>query len=213
MNIDNTHLSTLWHKIVTQSDQKAFEELFTGCYTRLVKFAAEYLQSTEAAEEVVSDVFMKLWTGRQQFEAVAHIGKYLFTAVRNQSLNHLRQFSNIHIVSTDDAGEARLVNTFDPCSATEWRELLLRLDEAVEQLSPRRRMIFRLIKDEGFKPKEVAEILQLSHRTVETQLFQAVKQLHVILAPYLSDYRQKTPATDILSIAGLLAILLPGMAS
>lgn len=209
MKTDKAHLSTLWQNICTQSNQKAFEELFTLCYARLVKFAAEYLQSTEAAEEVVSDVFMKLWTGRQQFAEVAQIDKYLFTAVRNQSLNHLRQFSNYHIVPADEAGEAHIVNTFDPCTATEWRELLLRLDEAVEMLPARRRVIFRLIKEEGFKPKEVAEILQISHRTVETQLFQAVKQLQIILEPYLSTSREKTRSVDPLTVAGLLAVLLP----
>lgn len=211
MNTDKIHLSTLWQYVCEQSDQKAFEELFTLCYSRLVKFATEYLQSAEAAEEVVSDVFMKLWTGRKQFTDIAYIDKYLFTAVRNQALNHLRQFSSYRVLPADEAGEANLVNTFDPCTATEWRELLLRLDEAVEMLPPKRRMVFRLIKEEGFKPKEVAEILHLSPRTVETQLFQAVKQLHTILDPYLSQYREKSRSLDALSVAGLLAVLLPGL--
>lgn len=207
MKTDKAHLSTLWQNICAHSDQKAFEELFTLCYARLVKFAAEYLQSAEAAEEVVSDVFMKLWTGRQQFAEIAYIDKYLFTSVRNQSLNHLRQFSNYRIVPAGNE-LVNIVNSADPCTATEWRELLRRLDSAVEMLPPKRRMIFRLVREEGFKPKEVAEILHLSPRTVETQLFHAVKQLHAVLLPYLSQYKGKTRSLDALTVGALLAALL-----
>ncbi|WP_343308230.1 RNA polymerase sigma-70 factor [Chitinophaga niabensis] len=203
---DKMHLSTLWQNICQHDDQKSFEALFHLCYQRLVRFSMEYVHSHQVAEEIVSDLFLKLWTGRQSFREVVHIEKYLFTAIRNQSLNHMRKYSAYRVISTEDSGEEQsIIHSFDPSHATEWKELLTRLDEAIEMLPPGRRQIFRLIKEEGFKPREVAEILNLSHRTVETQLFKAVKQLHTTLQPYLT--RQKTTGS-MLPLAILLAALL-----
>jgi RNA polymerase sigma-70 factor (family 1) len=203
---DKMHLSTLWQNICQQDDQKSFEALFHLCYQRLVRFSMEYVHSHQVAEEIVSDLFLKLWTGRQSFREVVHIEKYLFTAIRNQSLNHMRKYSAYRVISTEDSGEEHgIIHSFDPSHATEWKELLARLDEAIEMLPPGRRQIFRLIKEEGFKPREVAEILNLSHRTVETQLFKAVKQLHITLQPYLT--RQKATGS-ILPLAILLTALL-----
>lgn len=201
---DKTHLSTLWQNVCLDDDQKAFETLFHLCYQRLVRFAIDYVHSHQVAEEIVSDLFLKLWTGRQSFREIVHIEKYLFTAIRNQSLNHMRKYSAYRVISTEDSEELNIIHSFDPSQATEWRELLARLDEAVEMLPPGRRQIFRLIKEEGFKPREVAEILNLSHRTVETQLFKAVKQLHVTLQPYLTQQRT---TGSVLPLAILLAAL------
>ena len=74
-----------------------------------------------------------------------------------------------------------MVDTASPADATEWKELLFKLQQAVDALPPERKRIFKLVKEEGFTCKQVAEILQLSPRTVETQLFKAVKQLRITL--------------------------------
>lgn len=194
MKTDKTYLNTLWQRISTDNDQRAFEELFHHCYQRLVRFAAEYVQSRESAEEIVSDIFLKLWAGRDAYRDVLNIEKYLFTAVRNQSLNYLRKFSAYRVVTTDNPEQLNIAYSHDPYKASEWKELLAKLDEAVEMLPPRRRKIFRLVREEGFKPREVAEIMNLSHRTVETQLFKAVKTLHVVLQPHLPSRQKNAPA-------------------
>lgn len=206
MKTDKTYLNTLWQRISQENDQRSFEELFNGCYQRLVRFAVEYVHSHESAEEIVSDIFLKLWAGRDTYKDVLHIEKYLFTAVRNQSLNYLRKFSTFRVVTTDNPEQLNIAYSHDPYKASEWKELLAKLDEAVEMLPPRRRKIFRLIREEGFKPREVAEIMNLSHRTVETQLFKAVKTLHVVLQPYLSSQQRSAPAA--IDPAVLLSLLL-----
>ena len=94
----------------------------------------------------------------------------------------------------------------DPYKASEWKELLARLDESVEMLPPKRRKIFRLVREEGFRPREVAEIMNISPRTVETQLFKAVKTLHAVLRPHL-PVRQKAASTAA-GEAFLLSLLL-----
>ncbi|GEP97235.1 RNA polymerase sigma-70 factor [Chitinophaga cymbidii] len=206
MKTDKAYLNTLWQRITKENDQRSFEELFHLCYQRLVRFAVEYVHSHESAEEIVSDIFLKLWAGRDGYTDVLHIEKYLFTAVRNQSLNYLRKFSAYRVVATENPEQLHIAYTHDPYKASEWKELLAKLDEAVEMLPPRRRKIFRLIREEGFKPKEVAEIMNLSHRTVETQLFKAVKTLHVVLQPYLSSRQKSAPAA--IDSAALLSLVL-----
>lgn len=200
MKTDKAYLNTLWQRITQENDQRSFEELFHLCYQRLVRFAVEYVHSHESAEEIVSDIFLKLWAGRDTYGDVLHIEKYLFTAVRNQSLNYLRKFSAYRVVTTDSPEQLNIAYSHDPYKASEWKELLAKLDEAVEMLPPRRRKIFRLVREEGFKPREVAEIMNLSHRTVETQLFKAVKTLHVVLQPYLSSRQKNTPAAADMAI-------------
>lgn len=200
MKTDKAYLNTLWQRITQENDQRSFEELFHLCYQRLVRFAVEYVHSHESAEEIVSDIFLKLWAGRDTYGDVLHIEKYLFTAVRNQSLNYLRKFSAYRVVTTDSPEQLNIAYSHDPYKASEWKELLAKLDEAVEMLPPRRRKIFRLVREEGFKPREVAEIMNLSHRTVETQLFKAVKTLHVVLQPYLSSRQKSTPAAADMAI-------------
>lgn len=206
MRTGKTGLNDVWQKVWQQNDQRAFEELFHACYPGLVRFAGEYVNSHESAEEIVSDIFMKLWSGRETYREVLQIEKYLFTAVRNQSLNYLRKFSGYRVVTTDSPEQLSIVSGYDPYKASEWKELLARLDAAVDMLPPRRRKIFRLIREEGFKPKEVAEIMNLSHRTVETQLFHAVKTLHGVLQPYLTE--KKKPGLPAGADAGIILSLL-----
>ncbi|GAA0560369.1 RNA polymerase sigma-70 factor [Chitinophaga japonensis] len=181
MPTDKTYLHALWQKVCHHNDQQAFQSLFELLYLRLVNFCIAYVHSREAAEETVGDVFLKLWINRAATGEIAHVETYLFTAVRHQSLNYLRKFSTYHVISTAQTQEIQVVDTASPADATEWKELLFRLHQAVDALPPERRRIFRLVKEEGFTCKEVAGILQLSPRTVETQLFKAVKQLRGVL--------------------------------
>lgn len=194
MKTDRAYLNTLWQNVAANGDQRSFEELFHSCYQRLVRFSVEYVQSHESAEEIVSDMFLKLWAGRETYLDVQNIETYLFTAIRNRSLNFLRKFSALRVVSTDHPEQFAIARSHDPYKASEWKELLARLDEAVEMLPPKRRKIFRLVREEGFRPREVAEIMNISPRTVETQLFKAVKTLHAVLRPHL-PVRQKAAST------------------
>ena len=210
MRVDNAFVLSLWERIPGSGGQQAFRELFELYYARLVHFSKEYVEHKEAAEEVVSDVFLKIWNKRKTNPPVTHPETYLYTAVRNQSLNYLRQFSTMRVVHLPDLEQTQICDPVTPAAATEWKELLFRLDQAVDALPPERRRIFKLMKEEGFKAKEVADILGISVRTVETHLYKAVKQLQVVILPYLSDKRSdgaKMPPEIGLVIVGLLSLL------
>lgn len=161
--------------------------MFRHFYDRLLRFSIQYVQFREAAEEIVSDVFVKIWNRREALEEVANLEVYLFIAIKNHSLNYLEQYSSLRIAPLTDTGIAQLTNSIDPEKTMEWKEILFKLDQEVDRLPDQCRKVFKLIKEEGFKYKEVAEILNISPRTVETQLFRAMRRLNEAIGPYLSN--------------------------
>jgi RNA polymerase sigma-70 factor (family 1) len=188
----STNLKLWQQQIACEGDEKAFAELFRHFYDRLLHFCIQYVHSREAAEEIVSDVFVKIWNRRLELEQVANLEVYLFVAVKNHSLNYLEQYSSLRISSiNEETGLAELSNSVDPENTMEWKEILFRMDQEVSRLPDQCRRVFKLIKEEGFKYKDVAEILNISPRTVETQLFRAMKRLNEVIGPYMFNRIKK----------------------
>ncbi len=193
---EKIHIATLLKNVFQDEDLHSFEKLFKIFYQRLLNFCMYYIKHKESAEEIVSDIFVNLWIKRKELNHIRNLETYLFISVKNHSLNHIKQFSNYRITYLEDGGIHALVNTSDPEKELEMRELIFKMDEAINSLPPQCKIIFNLIKEEGLKYKEVAEILNLSPRTVETQLVRAMKKLDKTLTPYISS-RQKHPKDKI----------------
>ncbi|WP_158280740.1 RNA polymerase sigma-70 factor [Pararcticibacter amylolyticus] len=194
------NIQELWLRIVEKSDEKAFEELFYALNSRLIKFGLFYVHQKEVAEEIVSDVFVKVWTQRQDLKHVRKAETYLFISVKNLALNHIKKFSSIHIVALEDS-TLHLVDTHCPDVEMEKRELIFKLNQAIDSLPRQCRIIFRLVKDDGMKYKDVALILGISQRTVQTQLFRAMKKLNLIMLPYIKSDLLSPNTHILLSIA------------
>jgi len=173
-------LTELWRKICLDDDVQAFERLYYTLFNKLIKFSVYYVHQREAAEEIVSEVFVKCWNNRRSLSHVDYPESYLFIAVKNQSLKYRKKYSNIHFVELED-NDFQLVDLSDPSKKLERKELHHRLDQAIEMLPAQARIVFRLIKENGLKYKEVAEILSISPRTVQTQLFRAIDKLRQTL--------------------------------
>jgi RNA polymerase sigma-70 factor (family 1) len=174
----------LWKLICNNDDEKAFELLFHLLNNSLTKFCILYVNQREIAEEIVSDVFVKCWLNRKTLTEILNPETYLFVAVKNQSLNHIKKYSSIHLVQIEETNSVEFVNTYNPQREIENKELIFRMDKAITALPQQCRIVFRLIKEDGMKYKEVAEILNISPRTVQTQLFRAVKKLSIVLSNY-----------------------------
>ncbi len=184
MKIELNILKPLQVKI-EQGNQKAFEDLYRLFFPRLYNFAVLYVHKKEAAEEIVNDVMVKVWEKRDTVNNIENLETYLFVAVRNHCLNYLQKYSRYHVVVALQTGFAETISISDPSRDLEWKEINLKLSLAIEQLPDQCRTVFKLIKEEGFKYKQVAEILNISPRTVETQLFRALKKLDVVVALYI----------------------------
>lgn len=185
---DKTRIAELLNNICQKDDQKSFEEFFQIFYERLLKFCMAYIHDKAHAEEIVSGVFLKLWLKRNELPEIQNPETYLFVAVKNQSLNFLKQFSNYRVVFMEESGVHELVGLSDVASELEKKELFFRLNQAIETLPGQCKIIFMLVKEEGMKYKEVARILDISPRTVETQLVRAMKKLSKVLTPYADAY-------------------------
>lgn len=184
MTASNTNIRELQLQIARYGNEQAFSALFRLLYDRLLRFCMQYVYSREAAEEIVSDVFVKIWNRRKELMNISNLEVYLFVAVKNHSLNYLQQYSALRITPID-TGLSQLSGPMDPEKEMEWKEMRLKLDHEVNRLPDQCRKVFKLIKEEGFKYKDVAVILNISSRTVETQLFRAVRRLNEALLPYL----------------------------
>lgn len=173
MNTESPDLVLLLR--IKEDDQDALEDLFEKYYYRLCDFAFQYVRSFDLTEEVVSDVFIKIWKNRHKLNIEKNFKAYLYTATRNQALNYLKK-ENIDLDSLDVLNETAS-ESYRPDEQMMFRELENRIEILMNTLPPRRKLIFKLSRIEGFTYQEIADILSISIHTVQNQMVQAVKQL------------------------------------
>lgn len=179
-----------WISAISRGDESAFKEFFNYYHPRLYGYALTMIQSHNPSEEVVSDVFMKVWTGRKRLSAIENVNHYMFRAVKNQALNYLEK-RKLETVDLDKVQDNKIGDFIQPDLSVLNRELADQIQSAIESLPPRSKLIFGLIRIDGMKYKEVAEHLDLSVKTVENQMTIATKKLREELSPYFKDNPQK----------------------
>jgi RNA polymerase sigma-70 factor (family 1) len=170
-------LKYLQSRITRFDDQKAYKELFTSLYTSLFLFAKSMVKSKEAAEEIVSDVFMNIWEKRRELGKIGNLKVYLYVATRNTALNYLSQRKR-NITNPIEEFQSEFTSIyFNPEQLLITADMLALIKRAIDQLPPKCKIIFKLIKEDGLKYREVAEILNLSVKTVENQLAIALRKI------------------------------------
>jgi len=185
----NLPIQQLLQKIQFLDDQKSFKQLYQLLFFKLYQFAYSFVQSKESAEEVVNDVFLSVWQKRKTLDTINNINVYLYVAVKNASLNYLRK-NNLHIpLSLDDLVTYHLRISANPESIMITREMESSIRKAIELLPPKCKIIFKMIKYDGLTYKEVAAILGISVKTVDTQLYIALKKLAYIIQPVRTEDR------------------------
>lgn len=162
-----------------QGDLKAFKELYDLYGKRVEIFAMTYLKSKEDAEEIVQDVFLKLWQTRDRLNLELAIDGYIFRIVKNLSLNKLRKRVGEPNIYTSIYEDIIQVNqTENDLDLLETKKIL---NIAIQALPPRRQLIFRMSRLEGLNNKEIAKKLHLSVNTVEGQIRKASKFLRTYI--------------------------------
>ena len=164
-------------RIACADDQAAYKELFTSLYSSLFLFAKSLVKSKEAAEEVVSDVFIHIWEKRRGLEKIENLRVYLYVSTRNASLNYINRHKR---TATNPIEEFQAEFTsiyFDPEQLMITADMLALIKRSIDQLPPKCKIIFKLVKEDGLKYREVAEILNISIKTVENQLAIALQKI------------------------------------
>jgi RNA polymerase sigma-70 factor (ECF subfamily) len=180
--LDNTqHIESLCKKISQNSDQQAFKELYLAYFDRLYKFAFSILHSAEFAEEAVNDVFLNIWQKRSTLKNIASLSSYLFISTKNTSFNYLSKFRKERNTSLDDVLVRFETDELTPETAFFTAEIRSEIEQAINQLPPKTKLVFQMAKVEGMKYKEIADILNISVNTIDNHIATAVKKLSFIL--------------------------------
>ena len=183
--INNDKAISLFRQIKEQADEEAFSRLFDHCFADLMRFAFSFVHSPSLSEEIASDVLLRLWRQRDRLELARDFRLYLYVSVRNTAYNYLRSKKKHATVSLDQTSVWLKTDSATPEDALITRELQGRINEAIQRLPARCRLVFKLIKEDGLTYKETAEALDLSVKTIEAQMSIALKRLFGVFHNYL----------------------------
>ncbi len=151
---------------------RQFEELFRTYYTDCVRFAYSYIENAAAAEDIVQQVFLRLWEKKEEIHIHTAPKSYLLTAVRNTAISAIRK--KTPYAAMDNAPDTASA----PSVAIEIRELEDEINKAVNRLPEKCREVFLLSRQQQLSYKEIAATLEIAEKTVENQMGKALKVLH-----------------------------------
>lgn len=164
-------------KVALNDDQLSFEKIYTAYYDRLYGLALSIVKSEEAAEEIYNDLMLNLWENRLKLTSINNFTVYLYVAVKNRSLRCLTRLNKINQVNIDEINIE--IQDFSPTAQEQMisSEFLEEINKAIGRLSPQCKMVFKLVKEDELKYKEVAEILNISIKNVEYHIANALKKI------------------------------------
>ncbi len=155
---------------------EGFERVFKTHYSALCRYVFGFLHEEEAAEEIVQELFYKLWQKRNEIEIKGSLKSYLFKAVRNESLNLVKHIKVREGYKKHHERERALLE-LSKHDHLESSETLDRIAAAIAKLPEQRQLIFRMSRFENMKYREIAEKLNLSIKTIENQMGKALASL------------------------------------
>ena len=174
------------NKRIVNGDKQAFELIYRQYFARLCAFANKFLHNHSEAEEVVQDVFLMLWENCAMLRSDESLKSFLFQAVHNKSLNVLAHQKVTSRYSEMIRAVYANPEEFDVHESLMAKELNLRIQIIVNDLAPECKKIFLLSRANGKKQLEIAEELNISIKTVETQINRALKKFRIALSDYMS---------------------------
>lgn len=179
-------ISQLQQEVAEQRDERSYRKLFIHFHRQLTGFARDFVRSEETAEEIVSDVMLKIWTMRGALLRVENLKLYLYRAVRNSALNHIARNKTIETLDFDTIEINLQTGIYgspeDQLLDQEFREKVM---HAISLLPPKCQMVYKLVREDGFSYREVGEILGISTKTVDRHLNNALHKLIASVEPYL----------------------------
>ena len=186
-------LPYLIHAIAHNSDEQAFEELFRIYYPALLSYTSSLLKDKQVAEEICGDVLFNLWQNRKTLPAIKNLSHYLYISAKHAAISYTRSRGykeSQKNTSLADVGETLTYELSNHELKLINKETLQEINTAINELPDRCRLIFKLIKEDGLKYPEVAQLLEISVKTVENQMTIAVKKLSVIIGRVIKGYKR-----------------------
>lgn len=173
----DTTLNKVRTSLTGVNDELAFESIYRQYFIRLFRFCYVIVHEKGPAEEIANDVFLNIWKKRDSLTEIDNLEVYLYISAKNHCLNYLRKHRHQQAIDIEGLSEDILQFRSDPESLLIRSETMKGIVAAIDQLPPKCKMIFKLIKEDGLKYKDVARLLDLSVKTVEAQLAIAIRKI------------------------------------
>lgn len=176
MPIISAYEEKLLLKEVSEGNEKAFRTLYDAYFNHLSAYIFKLCKSETATEEIVQDIFVKIWVNRASLRLMDTPEAYIFSMARNKTIDYLRRLSK----------ESNLINVLeqqlsasnnDVEAKLDVEELRLLIEEALNQLSIQKRKIFQLSRNEGLSHDEIAAVMHLSKSTVKNHLSETLQHV------------------------------------
>ncbi len=176
MNSGKSHIDSVVVEKLVQGDKQALEELFDHYYPRLYNFSRAFLKFDDGIDDILQEVFLKVWRTRKDIKSTTTFNAYIFTITQNLLLNELRSRLNNQKMR-DRLAKSSLAEEYLSYQHFEYDELKRKIDQAVEELPEKQKEIFKKSRIEGLSHKEIAEGLGVTTKTVEYHIGQSIRFL------------------------------------
>lgn len=163
-------------------DEQSFAELFYAYKDKLYAFVLRISGSPETTEDVLQDVFMKIWVDRQRLTEVVHFNAFIYRVCHNHTLNLLRRMSRETLVRIESGRHQEAGDPVD--EAFMYNHIRKSLAEIVDKLPPQQKTVYQLSREESVRQDEIARQMGISISTVKNHLAQALKTIREKLAQY-----------------------------
>ncbi len=186
MVISILHNEKILLRQIARHDEKAFKALFEAYQARLYHYIIHIIKSREAAEEMVIDVFLKIWQQRESLDEIESFDAYLFRIAFNKSIDFLRRAARSPEIKDLIWQEIQLAGDLPSDAPVLIKEYEGKLNEAIGLLPPQQQLVFRLSREKNFSHSDIAKQLQLSKNTVSNHISTSLRFIRAYLAHFLS---------------------------
>jgi RNA polymerase sigma-70 factor (ECF subfamily) len=181
LNIDEELVS-----LIMRGDEKAFTRFYEDFHPMVYGIALKITHSTFLSEEIVQEVFLKIWLRRAELHSIDNIPGYLFTVARNQVFKVLKEIAkNYKTILLEETADSNAFSHNQLENKIAEKENSLILQKSIDRLPSQQKQVYMLIKGAGYKREEAAEFLQLKPETIKFHLAQAMKNIRSYCALHL----------------------------
>jgi len=168
---------------VAEGDEKAFKNLFDRYWDNIYGVAFAFTKSSMIAEEMVQDIFLKIWLKRHLLNSVQKFDAYLFKVAKNHIYNELRKKIKEEPFTDNSINYFREIGD-SPEQQMIFKESKRIVNHAIEKLPPQQQLIYRLSRDQGISQEDIADKLQISKNTVKSHMNKALQSIRHYLLQY-----------------------------
>ena len=180
--MENIHTNEYLRRLCLNDSQEAFHVLYVHYYPKVKLFLKLFLKSECNSEDIIADVFFKIWDRRKLLLTVHNFDAYLFRIARNTAISFSR--CKIPVPMSDVNENDTLAATDDTSAKVENNELYKKIEDTIKSLPPKTRQVFEMVRYNKLKYKEVASILDISVKTVEWHMTAAIRTIREAISDY-----------------------------